>query len=960
MHPQTMEKLQLFRGDTILINGKKRKDTICIALADDNCEVPKIRMNKFVRSNLRVRLGDVVSVHQCPDVKYGKRVHILPIDDTVEGVTGNLFDAYLKPYFLEAYRPVRKGDLFLVQRGMRSVEFKVIETDPGEYCVVAPDTEIFCEGEPVKREDEERLDEVGYDDVGGVRKQMAQIRELVELPLRHPQLFKSIGVKPPKGILLYGPPGSGKTLIARAVANETGAFFFCISGPEIMSKLAGGSESNLRKAFEEAEKNAPSIIFIDEIDSIAPKREKTNGEVERRIVSQLLTLMDGLKSHAHVIVIGATNHPNSIDPALRRFFDREIDIGVPDEVSPLEVLRIHTKNMKLSDEVDLERISKDTHGYVGADLAALCTEAAHTERVVKGKVLVFNFTDVGKLPHHVLNGERAVVLFFIAHILFSLPFSLLLSHGVPLSFLALAASFIEISYDAAASSSSLFRTRRGASSGILLGAVTLPALLLSKLTQLSRGFSLAQVNLQEIHYTTLQYWATSATSFVVLVFLSFVLSHRTPLSRKDWGLGFGLCFLFLQASLCFLALVSTSSQSGLQLACKLSWVLGHGLAAVMLIQHFLGTFPSCASIGEALLATAGIVLYFGDMLLLTVMRLYGLLMSSDLVTAEYETSRSEIGIIIQGVLLGLLLYPIPFKYILRVWEWSTNTASAESRRYSEIRRSVIFISLFVLVMVGIVPLWMQFVHEFHLHPIVWVLSFVLSDPFKRLSLCIYWVCVICLSVLYVYDISKNSRVERILLRKYYHLLAVLMFVPALILQPEFLDLGFGAALAVFLTLEIIRIWRIWPLGQPIHQFMNAFTDHRDSDFLIVSHFSLLLGCALPIWLSSGYNDRPLAPFAGILSLGIGDTMASLIGHKYGVLRWSKTGKKTIEGTAAGITSVLASCWLLLLLLASSGYIFTQHWFSLLLSVTVSGLLEAYTAQLDNAFIPLFFYSLLCL
>ncbi|KAK0588310.1 hypothetical protein LWI29_037755 [Acer saccharum] len=378
MHPATMERLQFFRGDTVLIKGKKRRDTICIVLADEQCEEPKVRMNKVVRSNLRIRLGDVVSVHQCPDVKYGTRVHILPVDDTIEGVTGNLFDAYLKPYFLESYRPVRKGDLFLVRGGMRSIEFKVIETDPGEYCVVAPDTEIFCEGEPIKREDEERLNEVGYDDVGGVRKQMAQIRELVELPLRHPQLFKSIGVKPPKGILLYGPPGSGKTLIARAVANETGAFFFLINGPEIMSKLAGESESNLRKAFEEAEKNAPAIIFIDELDSIAPKREKTHGEVERRIVSQLLTLMDGLKSRAHVIVIGATNRPNSIDPALRRFgrFDREIDIGVPDEIGRLEVLRIHTKNMKLAEDVDLERAARDTHGYVGADLAALCTEAA--------------------------------------------------------------------------------------------------------------------------------------------------------------------------------------------------------------------------------------------------------------------------------------------------------------------------------------------------------------------------------------------------------------------------------------------------------------------------------------------------------------------------------------------------------------------------------------------------------
>jgi len=267
----------------------------------------------------------------------------------------------------------------LVRGGMRAVEFKVVETDPTPYCIVAPDTVIHCEGEPIKREDEEEaLNEVGYDDVGGCRKQLAQIKEMVELPLRHPQLFKALGIKPPRGILLYGPPGTGKTLIARAVANETGAFFFLINGPEIMSKLAGESESNLRKAFEEAEKNSPAIIFIDEIDAIAPKREKTHGEVERRIVSQLLTLMDGLKQRSHVIVMAATNRPNSIDPALRRFgrFDREVDIGIPDATGRLEILQIHTKNMKLDDEVDLEQVAAETHGYVGSDMASLCSEAA--------------------------------------------------------------------------------------------------------------------------------------------------------------------------------------------------------------------------------------------------------------------------------------------------------------------------------------------------------------------------------------------------------------------------------------------------------------------------------------------------------------------------------------------------------------------------------------------------------
>jgi len=211
-----MEELSLFRGDTVLIKGKKRHETVCVAIMDEDTEDGKIRMNKVVRKNLRVKLGDVVSIHNTGEVPYGKAIHVLPFDDSVEGISGNLFETYLKPYFQEAYRPVKKGDTFLVREGFRPVEFKIMEIDPSDtvsYCIVEPQTVIHCDGDPVKREDEEKLDEVGYDDWGGVRKQLGMIREMIELPLRHPNLFRTLGVKPPKGVLLHGPSVADCTIL---------------------------------------------------------------------------------------------------------------------------------------------------------------------------------------------------------------------------------------------------------------------------------------------------------------------------------------------------------------------------------------------------------------------------------------------------------------------------------------------------------------------------------------------------------------------------------------------------------------------------------------------------------------------------------------------------------------------------------------------------------------------------
>nr|XP_027085333.1 dolichol kinase EVAN-like [Coffea arabica] len=565
-----------------------------------------------------------------------------------------------------------------------------------------------------------------------------------------------------------------------------------------------------------------------------------------------------------------------------------------------------------------------------------------------------------------MNGERGVLVLYIARILYAAPISLL-AESIALGILSLFALSLEISADHDHDRdpfSRFFKTRPGVSSGILLGAVTLPGLMLSRLIQMLRGLSLNEVGVAELENLQLQYWATFASCFSVLVCFHVILQRQdngvpSVDSCSNWNKRFSLSCIALCAGICCIAF-SAKYQFGWQMVFMLLWVVFHGLVASKLIQRILRTFPACVSIGEALLVTSGLVIYFGDMLQNTVAKIFGYWTSLGYLPVQYVVKRSEISTIIQGMTVGLLLFPLFLKLIFQISGHFKFVDSSRERANHEMKKSFIFYASLAFLLIVVIPLWMQFVHDFHMHPLFWVLDFVFSEPLKTLSLCTYWIALIYASVTRFYDISKNSKTERILLRKYYHLMAVVIFVPALILQPEFLDLAFGAALAVFLILEIIRVWRIWPLGQLVHQFMNAFTDHRDSEILVISHFSLLLGCALPIWLSSGFNDRPLAPFAGILSLGIGDTMASMVGHKYGVLRWSKTGKKTIEGTAAGITSVLVACSVLLPLLATTGNIFSQHWFSLLVAVTTSGLLEAYTAQLDNAFIPLVFYSLLCL
>ncbi len=375
---KTRLELDVTPGDIIEIEGGQKTSAIVWRARPIDEGKGIIRIDNLTRKNARVGMGDKVIVRKIVP-KVAKKVVMAPAISQGQRIQfGQGIEHLVKRGLLK--RPVSTGDTVVIP-GIalfgNSLPFGVLRTEPKEIVTIGEETEVIVKEEPIK---EEMLNapQVSYEDIGGLSDEIMKIREMIELPLKHPELFKRLGIDPPKGVLLHGPPGTGKTLIAKAVANESGANFFTINGPEIMSKFYGQSEENLRKTFEEAEKNAPSIIFIDEIDAIASKREEVHGEVERRVVSQMLTLMDGLKGRGKVIVIGATNRVDSIDPALRRpgRFDREIVIDVPDRKGRKEILEIHTRGMPKSKDVDIDHLADVTYGFVGADLAALAREAA--------------------------------------------------------------------------------------------------------------------------------------------------------------------------------------------------------------------------------------------------------------------------------------------------------------------------------------------------------------------------------------------------------------------------------------------------------------------------------------------------------------------------------------------------------------------------------------------------------
>jgi transitional endoplasmic reticulum ATPase len=369
---KTMQKLGLSAGDVIEIVGKRTTAAIAWPAYSEDQDRGIIRIDGFTRKNAGVAINEYVLVRP-GKVKDAASVVLAPVDMRLN--VDEDFTNFVKNRLME--RTFVEGDTTLVMMLGHAIPFIVSKTRPHGIVRITYDTSVQILNEPMA-EAKAGVPRTTYEDIGGLHEEIQRIREMVELPLRHPEIFQRLGIEPPKGVLLHGPPGCGKTLLARAVANESEANFYSINGPEIMSKFYGESEARLREIFQQAQQNAPSIIFIDELDAIAPKREEVTGEVERRVVAQLLALMDGLSGRGNVIVIGATNRPGALDPALRRpgRFDREVEIGVPDKQGRYEILQIHTRGMPLAQDVDMKKLSDMTHGYTGADSASLARETA--------------------------------------------------------------------------------------------------------------------------------------------------------------------------------------------------------------------------------------------------------------------------------------------------------------------------------------------------------------------------------------------------------------------------------------------------------------------------------------------------------------------------------------------------------------------------------------------------------
>ncbi|HEX7257172.1 MAG TPA: CDC48 family AAA ATPase, partial [Nitrososphaeraceae archaeon] len=373
--PEVVERLHITTGDALELSSLGRKTTVLSWPAKESDRGKGIiRIDGLIRNRLDVGINDLIEI-RAVESKDAKSITFAPTEPL--RITGG--EQYLAEYLNGAL--MTKGDTIPINVMGRRIDLVVISTNPSGPVIINDSTEIIVSEESSKAiqiSKEGAAASITYEDIGGLGDAVARVREMIELPLRHPELFKRLGVEAPKGVLLHGPPGTGKTLLAKAVANETNSTFYTIGGPEIMSKYYGESEEKLRNIFEQAEKSAPSIIFIDEIDSIAPKRDEVSGEVERRIVAQLLSLMDGMTSRGKVVVIAATNRVNAIDPALRRpgRFDREIEIGVPNRDGRLEVLQIHTRGMPMEKDVNLEKLADISHGFVGADLQSLAKESA--------------------------------------------------------------------------------------------------------------------------------------------------------------------------------------------------------------------------------------------------------------------------------------------------------------------------------------------------------------------------------------------------------------------------------------------------------------------------------------------------------------------------------------------------------------------------------------------------------